>query len=312
MPDKRLLDSAMFWVAVAGVFGALAAIPFVLGIEQAKERQQELLSNGLVWLGIALGLIGALALWWAVTLHVAQGHVSRRGAVSPPESNDRPSKKARKENEELRQSIVGVIGWLHDRDRGDDDLYNRSRVSWHEYAKRRLDALGIHMSAIPSKSAVPEPRLPSERIPEQTSQGTVEIIGGGIDLADYDSTEATYALRPYVDVQNFSSAVMDVQMTRLSKVVGDGIVSGLAASDPQSVPPNGRIRLWSEAILGVPLTTAILQDLDFDFRYGPTGGPFLWRTFGRCRVTSQGPITNPYQRANSLQFVGERRHQPVG
>jgi hypothetical protein len=65
----------------------------------------------------------------------------------------------------MRHAIGVATNWLHDRDRGTHDMYNRSRLPWYEYAKKRYNALGLEDEAIPERGGPAEPRTPEEKVP---------------------------------------------------------------------------------------------------------------------------------------------------
>lgn len=81
---QRLHDSALFWVAIAGVLGVIGAALFGLGAtEYSGVHGARLWSNGWVRLGgIGVG-VGALLLVWALVLFVAHHHAEEHWCPDP-------------------------------------------------------------------------------------------------------------------------------------------------------------------------------------------------------------------------------------
>ena len=137
---------------------------------------------------------------------------------------------------------------------------------------------------------------------EDDLEAAVLIVGGGMDVSIPEPPDGSCRVRPYVDVRNYSSFALTVQMIRLSRVIGDGIVTGPSASDTQILPPNDGRRFWIPAFT-VPVAPTTFQDLDYEFRYGRLGKALAVRASGRCRVTAQQQAGNVNVRDNSLEFV---------
>lgn len=119
MPDAPLRDRAVFWVAAAGVLAVLGTVPLALGGAEALDREIDPLLVGWIQIGLAIELVAAVALWWAITLQWAHGHAAQHWGPDP-KAHRLPEKATPEDSEpqlrsvlrQVRRDITGAVGLL--------------------------------------------------------------------------------------------------------------------------------------------------------------------------------------------------------
>jgi hypothetical protein len=81
-PMRKLLDSAVFWLALVAALTGLAAIALVGGTVNRAPHQA--VREPWFVIGIVLGCFAVLAIFWAMVLFVAHRYAERQGTGSPP------------------------------------------------------------------------------------------------------------------------------------------------------------------------------------------------------------------------------------
>jgi hypothetical protein len=87
MAETRFSDRAAFWLGVAAVLAAIGIVPVSIAIG-TRLPQADLWSDPAFIIGIIVEAVAVLALWWALTLHLAHGHASVHGTPTPPAAAD--------------------------------------------------------------------------------------------------------------------------------------------------------------------------------------------------------------------------------
>jgi hypothetical protein len=75
MREFPFSDRAAFWLGVAGVLAAIGIVPVTIAVA-GKPPGADFWSDRAFLFGILIEAVALVALWWAITLHIAHGHAT--------------------------------------------------------------------------------------------------------------------------------------------------------------------------------------------------------------------------------------------